>query len=256
MNIIWLDNLNNLFKEKDIKIGEFEKVIGVSPGYFSRLKSKLDNGEKINISVSLLERISKEMGISIDMLINYEIPVNQVNLITLEYLIGKLITDTNERKIVWDEYNLEELTYNGDRFTGALFKREIIQQNEIQDPQLLFDFFEDDQIVYSDEYHFESKFDAKAHINGICYKGTTYSNTCIYIVPVIIEEKNGWELYMDNEFGRTEVFNFEKLFSTLEKPADTLELKVLDLVSCIKRSARDAYISLNLRNMIEKYMKE
>lgn len=253
MTAKWLENVNNLIKEKDIKIGEFEKSIKVSTGYLSRLKVKIDNGEDVMPTVSVLNRISKTLGVSMDMLVNFEIPVNQENLATLGRLIDKFIIDTNERKIVWDAYSLEELTRNGEQFTRELFKREFIADHT---PPTYSDEFDPDvdYTEWSDECFYKSQFDEKAQVYGECYKGTISEYEYVFIVPVIVEEKKGWEMYMQGHYNEFCGSDFEKLLSTLEKPTNILVSKVLDLIDCLKRNRKDAYIGLGLRTMIDEYM--
>lgn len=53
-----------LLKQKGIKIGQFEKEIGISSGYISRCKS--DNKK---ISLDLAIKISNTLGITIDEII-------------------------------------------------------------------------------------------------------------------------------------------------------------------------------------------
>lgn len=46
-----MDNINSIIQQKNIKIGEMESDIGVSPGYISRLTKK-GNGAATSMSLS------------------------------------------------------------------------------------------------------------------------------------------------------------------------------------------------------------
>ena len=255
MRAVWLENVTNLTEEQKTKTGGFEKAIGVSQGYLSRMRNKMENGGILYPPVPVLQKISKELGISIDMLLKYELPTNLDNLRTLNDFIQKIICDTNNRKIVWDEYNMDALRYKGDGFNYNLFQRDLIEDHT--PPVYSPDFDPDmDYKEWSKECFFHSKFSKDAIISGNCYRGTISDSEHIYLVNVSIEEKCGWEIYMEGHYDEYYETNFEKVLSTLEKPTDTLSSKVSDLIMCIKRSSKDAYIGYALRGMIDNYMKK
>ena len=60
---IIITNIDSLLKEKNIKVGSFEKKIGITSGYISRIR----NG-KYNFTLDLLCKISNALNVSIDYL--------------------------------------------------------------------------------------------------------------------------------------------------------------------------------------------
>ena len=60
-----MDNINSIIQQKNIKIGEMESDIGVSPGYISRLTKK---GNGAATSADLIWKVAKYLGVSVDFL--------------------------------------------------------------------------------------------------------------------------------------------------------------------------------------------
>lgn len=256
MRAVWLENVTNLTEEQNVKTGEFEKSIGVSQGYLSRARNKMDNGESIVYPpVPVLRKIAKALGISIDMLLDYELPTNLDNLRTLGDVIAKIIRDTNDRRIVWDKYNWDDLQYDGYRFTHNLLQRNLIADNTPPEYSPGWDP-DHDYREWSEEYYYHSKFNKDVSATGEFYKGTISDYEYIYLVNVSVEDRSGWEIYMEGHYDEYFGTSFEKVLSTLEKPTDTLLVKVNDLIMCIKRNSKDAYIGYALRGLIDDYMRK
>ncbi len=259
MSARWIDNIENFISEKNIKIGDFEKSIGVSAGYLSRLKARIDNGEDVVPTVPILNNISHVLGVSMDMLINFDIPSRHDNLTTLIRVLDKLINDTNEKKIEWYPCNEEALKYRGDDISPSLFERE---------KDLEEDFDEDENVDKSsiilgrgdsEEYarrfgkcSYKSKFGSLIKTNGTTY--TTFikdSDIDVHIIGVSVYNMQGWDVYIE-EYG----YEAKCLFTTLEEPTDMLTDKVKDLIECIGRNRRDAIISSDLKKIIDEYLEE
>lgn len=60
------DNIHNLLMEKDIPIGEFEKQVGVSQGYISRMLKKRDT---LVISLDICIKMADCLGVTVDDLV-------------------------------------------------------------------------------------------------------------------------------------------------------------------------------------------
>ncbi len=256
MGARWINNIENLINEKNIKIGDFEKRIGVSAGYISRLKARSDNGEDVNPTVTILNSMSHVLGVSMDMLINYDIPPSHDNLTTLTRVLDKLITDTDDKKIHWDIFSKEKLKYEGDCLSWSLFKREIVENEDNPKPPRGIDeddYNPGDYTRNADECTYKSKFGSGIEINGTAYSVRIDAFTFFHIIEVRNCIGNGWEVYMENIDGRIQL---EGLFTTLEEPTNMLVDKVEDLIKCIKRNRRDAIIGSNLKKMLDDYMKK
>lgn len=79
------NNIRAILKQRDIKIGEFENCVGVQTGYLS----------KNRLSVDLLYATSKELGISMERLIEDDF-ANEFKKAKLEDEIKKLTAELAE----------------------------------------------------------------------------------------------------------------------------------------------------------------
>lgn len=123
-NQILLQNLDTLRQEQELyKMGDFEaNIVGVSVGYFSRLK----NTPEVFPSIDVLSKLAELFGVSIDVLINIDIRAMGKNSRLIQNFIDKLKTDTIQGKINWRE----------ERTIFAL--RKILVERKIQCPYNVF----------------------------------------------------------------------------------------------------------------------
>lgn len=100
-NQILLQNIDTLRQERGLnKMGDFEaNIVGVSAGYFSRLK----NTPEAFPSIDVLSKLAELFGVSMDVLINIDIRAMGKNSRLIQNFIDKLKTDTIEGKINWIE---------------------------------------------------------------------------------------------------------------------------------------------------------
>lgn len=100
-NEILLQNIDALRQERGLKkMGDFEaNIVGVSAGYFSRLRNTPD----VFPSVDVLSKLAELFGVSIDVLINIDIRTMGRNSRLIQNFIDKLKTDTIQGKVNWTE---------------------------------------------------------------------------------------------------------------------------------------------------------
>ena len=251
MSVRWIDNIEKFISEKNIKIGDFEKSIGVSAGYLSRLKARIDNGEDVVPTVPILNKISQVLGVSMDMLINFDIPPCHDNLTTLMRVIDKLIDDTNEKNIEWYPCSEEMLKYRGEDISLSLFKREKNFYDGDDKTSGIFDIDNPEECTRRfGECSYISKFGSLIKTSGTTYTAFIEdSNMYVHIIGVSLCNVQGWDVYIE-KFGH----DTEGLFTTLVEPTDMLADKVKDLIECIKRNQIDAIISPDLKKIIDEYL--
>lgn len=101
---LFLRNIYHLIKEKNYKIGQIEDGIGVSTGYFSRLKES----STVSPNIDLVCSISEFFNISVDRLIYSDLAGLNVSvryyLDVLDYLYSK----TKVYEITWENTTSEE----------------------------------------------------------------------------------------------------------------------------------------------------
>lgn len=96
-NLLFM-NIGTLIKKTGIKIGDVEKGLGVSAGYFSRVAKKQ---YKANISIDFLNRVSRFFDVSIDALLNANFEKFTAQETYLLNLVCKLIKLTESGEIYW-----------------------------------------------------------------------------------------------------------------------------------------------------------
>jgi transcriptional regulator with XRE-family HTH domain len=103
----FVENVTELRRRIKMPIGKFEREVGVSKGYFSRLK----NSSTGNPSVSLISNIGKLIKgkTFLDALMTvYLNPLSKNEKIIFEFF-SKLIKDTREGRTVWAAESADEL---------------------------------------------------------------------------------------------------------------------------------------------------
>jgi len=110
MKNLFIKNLYYILDKKGLFIGRMEKEIGVSAGYFSRLKK--DNNS-FSPSMDVLMKVSNYLNVSMDLLCFSDL--TGVNLTDEEEevlnFIKRLKELTISKKIIWIKTRLEEVSY-------------------------------------------------------------------------------------------------------------------------------------------------
>lgn len=131
-NIIFLNNVEVRREELGMKIGDFEKAVDVSAGYFSRLQK---NPESLP-SMDLILKVSSVLQISTDILLKVDLRgLSKSEMLTYNF-VSRLREDTINEKLVWvrqesilDFQSIEvgesEKKYGSKAYTnGSMFKAE------------------------------------------------------------------------------------------------------------------------------------
>lgn len=100
------DNISAMIKARELKIGDVERAVGLSTGYFSRL-SKDGNNTVLNIKT--LIDISDFLQISLDVLVKYDIGAMSTKEQTIVAFLEQLHTKTLEEKIEWRAESKDDL---------------------------------------------------------------------------------------------------------------------------------------------------
>lgn len=101
-----MENVNELIKEKGLKVGEVESAIGVSAGYISRLTKKETDSAP---SADIVWKLAKYLGVSTDMLIEGDFSKATHNLQYMRnFLLQlKVLTDSNE--LEWNTISVQDV---------------------------------------------------------------------------------------------------------------------------------------------------
>ena len=101
-----MENVNELIKEKGLKVGEVESAIGVSTGYISRLTKKETDTAP---SADIVWKLAKYLGVSTDMLIEGDFSKATHNLQYMRNFVLKLKAMTDLNKLEWDTITIQDV---------------------------------------------------------------------------------------------------------------------------------------------------
>ncbi len=110
-----VQNIYNIAKKKNIKIGDIESYAGVSIGYLSRLNKEEKNSYP---SIEVLNSASIYLSVSIDYLVNYDTSTFSIKESKLIDFFDRITVKTNNESINWYEETIQEMnelsyTYDG-----------------------------------------------------------------------------------------------------------------------------------------------
>lgn len=101
-------NVERILKARSIKRSDFEKQVGLSAGYLSRLVSSDSDKEPANrLSMDVAERFAKELGVSVDYL-QFDQTVRKDEQVLIDFL-ESVIYRTKQDEIYWEKYEADEV---------------------------------------------------------------------------------------------------------------------------------------------------
>ena len=187
-------NIRELMKGTEIKLGQIEKEAGCQPGYMSRL-DKTDSAT--DPSAEFIVTAAQILGVSVDVLLNVTIKYLTDSERYMIRFLEKLIRDTVSEKLGWNKeplYTLQDIYEEED---GRLWHP-------------LFDSYQASGIdsggntYQKTQFYFPSEaFGRKTEIAGDCYHLELKNNATIYFMYVKEEGssddeegKNAFELWI------------------------------------------------------------
>lgn len=97
-NSLLISNINYLAKKHNLRIGDVERLLGISAGYISRT-AKENSAKKLSIDV--VWKIAKLFEVSVNSIINSDLRMPRTNTELLINFLGKLFRDTKEDILKW-----------------------------------------------------------------------------------------------------------------------------------------------------------
>ena len=95
-------NVERILKARSIKRSDFEKQVGLSAGYLSRLVSgDLDKDPANKLSMDVAERFARELGVSVDYL-QFDQTVRKDEQVLIDFL-ESVIYRTKQDEIYWEQ---------------------------------------------------------------------------------------------------------------------------------------------------------
>lgn len=240
-NSILSSNISYLAKKYDLRIGDVERILGVSAGYISRT-TKEGSGKKLSIDV--VWKISKFFEVGINTLISTDLKVPGSNTELLIQFLFKLRNDTAEDKIEW-------------KFEGG-FECEI--QNRYLEMKLVGEQSEDNN---NDEYGYlyfpvgHLNPDMKWYVGGeiICCEKFS-SDKDLVMIPLALENREG--VYgIDCYFVWKEKneWKWQKVFYSNETPMSKVDDVAKAFYEEIMGTVFDDKVSSDVKSIITDYLK-
>ena len=240
-NSILVDNISYLAKKYNLRIGEVEKMLGISTGYISRIANE-KSGKKLSIDV--VWKISKLFEITIHDLICRDLRIPGSNTELLLQFLSKLRKDTNEDKIYW-------------RFEGG-YETEVDER--YVDMKLVGEIPEDDDVSeYSYYYYPQDHLNPKMRwfVGGsiICTKKFS-GNKDLVMIPLSIESQQriyGVDCYL--VWKDQNKWKWQKVFYSNETPMSAIDEVSKAFYESIIETEFDDKVSLSVKNIIADYLR-
>lgn len=243
---VLLDNTAFYLKERNLKIGELEAEVGVSPGYISRINK--DSNAKPG--VDFVYNVAQVLGVSIDTLLN----VSMTEITPTErYLISfleKLKADTAADKLDWardskDFLDRLEPDYDGDVEHPLFHYRTFQEEGESGYPE------EVSRVVF-----ISHSFDVHTAIHGDCFAQRLKNGTYVYLMNVSksvyrVGDKDAFalEVWMWSQENKLQFLCSDKYNAPL---ADAIH----DLYGTIIDFAKHPKVKNNLKYVIDAFMRD
>ena len=233
-NGILMKNLAFLLKKYNLKMGDLEKILGISAGYISRT-AKENSAKKLSIDV--VWKIAELFEISVDKLISDDISELSGNIGMLVDFMDKLHRQTECVDIEWDNWG----GVHGDT-------------DETFDQLGLFTKEEDGSVRYSAPgRNPEVKFLLADDVIG-SYSVDEFKQ--LIIIPFRMDKKS--EVHYDFMFvwatADSETYAREKVFYSYDEPFGILDHHAEALYREAKEHFMDVPVSADMRKFITRYL--
>lgn len=237
-NSILIGNINYYLKKLNLRMGEFEQVIGVSAGYISRT-AKEKSAKKL--SIDLVWKIAKLFGVDIRTLLENDLMIPNSNAEMISNFLNKLCVQTKQNAITWVNHGggmcyLDDIMRSTGHFTEE--SDDIVYCcNDHMNPNYRF-------ILADDIYTCSSIVDGKefAMIGFSTSKmEDSYFLDFVFLTP--IKDKSGIR------------YTVEKAFYSSDDKFGVISARGGELMHLVQTQEMDAQISPEVRGIIANYLK-
>lgn len=243
---LMFENISFALKKFGKKIGELEASVGVSPGYISRTSKEPNTKPGVDFVVN----VAKELGTSIDTLLN----VNMTELTpTEQYLLSfleKLKKDTIDDKLIWNTESADSLN-----------RQEPDMDGYVEHPLFSYEtFFEQSEVEYPEKVSrvvmTSKSFDCHTAITGECYNLEMKNHTILYIMSI---SKSVYRTNDINAFAK-EIWMYKQgagiQFLCSNKRSSPLSILVDDIYATVFEFSKHPKIKNELRYIIDSFMED
>lgn len=233
-NYYLIQNINYITKKNDLRIGELEKLLGISTGYISRTAK--ENSSK-KMSVDVVWKIAKLFDVDIKTLIETDLRIPNTNTELIKKFIAKINLQTQENVIEWTSHGGIVMLLD-ERYKSMGLISEGAYETTIYHPDRLnqeFKWILTDDIVACEKFE---------------------GDRDLVIIPFMADGRKDMKFY-DFLFvwSENKRYHWEKVFYTSDEPYGKLTEYASILYDSIQRTEFDAQITTEVRNTITNYLK-
>lgn len=237
-NSTLIGNINYFLKKLNLRMGEFEQLIGVSTGYISRT-AKEKSAKKL--SVDIVWKIAKLFGVDIRTLLEVDLMIPNSNAEMISKFLMKLCVQTKQNDITWKNhgggmcYLDEEMRLTGLFTEGS---EDIVYHcNDHMNPNFKFVLADD---IYTCSSIVEGKELAMIGYS-VSGKEDSYYLDFVFITP-----------HFD---GKDNQYIVEKAFYSSDDKFGVITTRGGELMHLVQTQEMDAQISPEVRSIIANYLK-
>ena len=233
-----ISNINYFLRKLDLRMGEFEQLIGVSAGYISRT-AKENSAKKLSIDV--VWKIARLFEVDIRTLIEGDLMIPNSNVKLVTQFLDKLCKQTAQNDIKWENRGGAMCYLSDALWSTELFSEEdgkvIYHVDDHLNSQLKF-VLEDD--IYTCASIVNGKEFAMIGF-GIDDREDSYFLDFVFLTPKMINGKPGYVV--------------DKAFYSSDDRFRVIETKGEELMHIVQSQEMDAEISPTVRRIITDYLK-
>lgn len=235
-NTLLARNINYLCKKNNIRIGDLERILGISTGYLSRT-AKEKSGKRMSIDIAW--RIARIFSVELSALIETDLQVPNQNTALVSQFLNKLKTQTERNQIEWQ--NMGGVVCEFDRRLASL---EIFTE-------------ESDDVVYHPA-HLNPE--ARFYLADDVYACKGIDPNGLLLMVAFQIGQNERHYHVDFYFMRpsknniNQTWMLEKAFCTIDDRTGLLDRMGKALMSQVQTQEMDTKISPAVRSLITDYL--
>ena len=239
-NSILISNIGYLIKKNNMRLGDLERLLGISPGYISRT-AKENSGKRM--SIDIVWKIARIFGEDLGRIVTVRLDEIKGNTAVLLKLVDKMIRQTEDGKLEWEYcYRGDDDTFDGMLECGLIS----LEGNHT--------------VYHPDRLNPEMKW----VIAGDIYKlwGFFRGTSDLVIIPFRRDDEHTMHYDLLSTYfqgdGNKQLkrLRWNKMFYSFDDPFGRLDDAVAKLIEAINDCQFDALVEPQMRNFIDYYLKE
>lgn len=235
---ILISNIAHFLQKYNLRVGELERLIGVSTGYLSR--TARDNSAK-KLSIDVVWKLARLFGIDIRTFVETNLSVPKSNSDMVIDFLDKLCRQTINGDITWKNRGGVHVAFDDSLKTTGLFVEEedgsvSYQAQDHMNPDIKF-------VLTNDVYTCSDIFSGKE----FAMIGFSSKDDSLYDIDFVLLSKRGT--------GSKAGYYWEKAIYPSENPFRDVHNKAEELMDLVESQELDVHLTKEVRNLIADYLK-